>query len=273
MHLLKLDPKQVRKGEALGLPWLGGKKKVAKQIAAVYNDASPAAVDMLRAVLFSGEDLDWAKALPLDRETFMLAAGKEDRTVEEEFQVLVNSFANNRTTYAMRADLAAWQVPLARTLLQKYPLPIPYRHAPEYKVRGTSAPMSTIDRINRLAKNALAADWAGEYDLDLRNQSYGEFSHVEGSILYLDPPYEIGQIKKAYVGTTFDPVAFRDWAAGMAQDNIVLISEYTMTDDRFVPVFRFENARPTASGGTIKDGRCETLYMVRGGWMPPEGVV
>ena len=46
--------------------------------------------------------------------------------------------------------------------------------------------------------------------------------------------------------------------------NIVLLSSYTVSDDRFEEAFRFETARSTLSGGIDKT-RYEKLFMVKGG--------
>ena len=50
----------------------------------------------------------------------------------------------------------------------------------------------------------------------------------------------------------------------MARENIVLLSSYTVSDERFKEVFRFETARSTLSGGAAKT-QCEKLFMVKGG--------
>ncbi|MFM9596976.1 hypothetical protein ACKI1O_47380, partial [Streptomyces scabiei] len=59
----------------------------------------------------------------------------------------------------------------------------------------------------------------------------------------------------------FNHAEFYDWAAEMARENIVLLSSYTVSDDRFEEVFRFETARSTLSGGIDKT-RCEKLFML-----------
>ena len=56
----------------------------------------------------------------------------------------------------------------------------------------------------------------------------------------------------------------------MARENIVLLSSYTVSDDRFEEVFRFETVRSTFSGGKGK-GHCEKLFMVKGGHYEAHG--
>ena len=77
--------------------------------------------------------------------------------------------------------------------------------------------------------------------------------------MYLDPPYE--DTNNGYK-FEFDSLTFYDWAYKMAENNIVLISSYDISDDRFEEVYRFDKARSTLQGGT-GNGVCEKLFMVR----------
>ena len=76
---------------------------------------------------------------------------------------------------------------------------------------------------------------------------------------YLDPPYEnTGHI--GYTGS-FDSQKFYDWAVEMSKKNIVLISSYEISDDRFKCVYEFEKARSTMQSGCAGK-RTEKLFMV-----------
>lgn len=59
----------------------------------------------------------------------------------------------------------------------------------------------------------------------------------------------------------FDSQKFYDWAVEMSKKNIVLISSYEISDDRFKCVYEFEKARSTMQGGTAVN-RTEKLFMV-----------
>jgi hypothetical protein len=48
----------------------------------------------------------------------------------------------------------------------------------------------------------------------------------------------------------------------MAKNNIVIISSYSISDDRFEEVYSFDKARSTLQGG-IGNGKCEKLFMVK----------
>ena len=48
----------------------------------------------------------------------------------------------------------------------------------------------------------------------------------------------------------------------MAKTNIVIISSYSISDERFEAVYSFDKARSTIKGGTRND-KCEKLFMVK----------
>ena len=77
--------------------------------------------------------------------------------------------------------------------------------------------------------------------------------------MYLDPPYE-NTVHIGYAGS-FDSQKFYDWAVEMSKKNIVLISSYEISDDRFKCVYEFEKARSTMQSGCAGK-RTEKLFMV-----------
>ena len=64
------------------------------------------------------------------------------------------------------------------------------------------------------------------------------------------------------VRPAFDSQEFYDWAFEMAKTNIVIISSYSISDERFEVVYSFDKARGTFQGGTRND-KCEKLFMVK----------
>ena len=92
------------------------------------------------------------------------------------------------------------------------------------------------------------------------NKSYHDFSEVSGAILYLDPPYE-GSYQESYINS-FDSQEFYNWAFEMSKSNIVIISSYSISDERFEVVYSFDKARSTIQGGT-RNNKCEKLFMVK----------
>ena len=87
---------------------------------------------------------------------------------------------------------------------------------------------------------------------------------MKGAVFYLDPPYENTSALGYSDSMQFNHAEFYGWAAEMARENIVLLSSYTVSDDRFEEVFRFETARSTFAGGADKNRR-EKLFMAKGG--------
>lgn len=79
--------------------------------------------------------------------------------------------------------------------------------------------------------------------------------------MYLDPPYE-NTILKGYSIDEFHSQTFYDWAYNMSKNNIVLISSYEISDERFECVYEFKTARSTYSSGT-SGAKTEKLFMVK----------
>ena len=64
------------------------------------------------------------------------------------------------------------------------------------------------------------------------------------------------------VSSSFDSQEFYDWAFEMDKTNIVIISSYSISDERFEAVYSFDKAHSTLQGGRIND-KCEKLFMVK----------
>ncbi|QIG56991.1 hypothetical protein HYQ04_gp30 [Lactococcus phage P1532] len=64
------------------------------------------------------------------------------------------------------------------------------------------------------------------------------------------------------VRPALDSQEFYDWAFEMSKTNIVIISSYSISDERFETVYSFDKAHSTLQGGTRND-KCEKLFMVK----------
>lgn len=93
------------------------------------------------------------------------------------------------------------------------------------------------------------------------NKSYHDFSKVSGAILYLDPPYD-GTSQDSYINS-FNSQEFYDWVFEMSKNNIVIISSYSISDERFEAVYSFDKARSTLQGGASSKGKNEKLFIVK----------
>ena len=66
------------------------------------------------------------------------------------------------------------------------------------------------------------------------------------------------------VSSAFDSQEFYDWAFEMAKTNIVIISSYLISDERFEVVYSFDKARGAFQGGQSNKAKSEKLFMVKG---------
>ena len=64
------------------------------------------------------------------------------------------------------------------------------------------------------------------------------------------------------VSSAFDSQEFYDWAFEMSKTNIVIISSYSISDERFEVVYSFDKARSHYQGGTSNKEN-EKLFMVK----------
>lgn len=92
--------------------------------------------------------------------------------------------------------------------------------------------LQSLERLNRI--NAVNAPPV----LTVTTEDYKALTFEQGGIIYCDPPYKT--TKERY-GRGFDFDAFYSWCEHQA--NPVFISEYTMPEDRFVPVAAFTVTR------------------------------
>ena len=99
-------------------------------------------------------------------------------------------------------------------------------------------------------------------NLEITNHDYKRFSYLSDAIIYLDPPYENTTLN-GYSIDSFDSQSFYDWAYKMSKKNIVLISSYEISDERFECVYEFKNARNTFSPKSCRGIESEKLFMVK----------
>ena len=306
-HMLKLDEKKIRKGTPIGLPYQGSKKKVAKKIVEIikqnfgadkvvydvfggggaitaeclktgldvkYNDHCSFITAAFQKVISS--DREWLKTLIISREEFLKIRAKQEKTLDDELKLLVNSFGNNRQGYLYGKAHADVKYNLAVEIIAKHNVFSGYKQTDTY--RNAARPFDVGKPVKNQVLNQLQQLQQLEQleqlqqlerlqqlqRLEVTNNDYRAFTDVEGAIIYLDPPYENSAVDGYSDSKQFNHSEFYDWAVKMARENIVLLSSYTVSDDRFEEVFRFETARSTLSGGKGK-GHCEKLFMVKGG--------
>ena len=242
-----------------------------------YNDLDKDITDMLQRVI--SKDREWIKTLIVSREEFFEIKNRDIKTVDDNLKLLINSFGNNKKDYLYSTEWSDVKYNLAIEIIDKHDVFSGYRKTDAYKNASRPYDESKLERVQvlqqlqqlqqlerlqqlqelqQLQRLQQIERLQQLEQLQATNLSYEAFSDIENSILYLDPPYEnTGHI--GYAGN-FDSQPFYDWAFEMSKRNIVLISSYEISDDRFKCVFEFEKARSTIQGGTA--GKTEKLFMV-----------
>lgn len=290
--MLELNEKKIRKGKPIGLPYQGSKKKISKKIVEIikqnfgtdkpiydifggggaitaecilnglevhYNDLDETITSMFQKVV--GEDRDYLKTLIVSRDEFFKIRDKENKTIDDELKLLVNSFGNNRKNYLYSEEFSDLKYNLAAEIIKNHDVFDGYRKTDTYKNAyrpfdiGKEKKHQVLQQLQRLQQLEQLER------LEVTNLDYTAFSDVESAIFYLDPPYE-NTVLKGYSISEFDIQSFYDWAYEMSKKNIVLISSYEISDSRFECVYEFKTARSTFSSGTMGK-RTEKLFMVK----------
>ena len=293
--MLELDEKKIRKGKPIGLPYQGSKKKISKKIVEIikqnfgtdkpvydifggggaitaecllnglevhYNDLDETATSMFQKVV--SEDRDYLKTLIVSREEFFKIREKENKTVDDNLKLLVNSFGNNRESYLYSEEFSDLKHNLVTEIIKKHDTFSGYKKTDTYKNAYRPFDIGKVDKNQVLQQLKPLQQLERLQQLqcvEATNLDYTAFSDIENSILYLDPPYE-NTVLKGYSTDGFDSQSFYDWAYEVSKKNIVLISSYEISDERFECVYEFKNARSTFQSGT-NNNKTEKLFMVK----------
>ena len=287
--MLKLDEKKIRKGKPIGLPYQGSKKKISKKIVEIikqnfgtdkpiydifggggaitaecilnglevyYNDLDKDITNAFERVV--SQDREWIKTLIVSRTEFFEIKDKENKTTDDFLKLLVNSFGNDKRSYLYSKEISDLKYNLAKEIIEKHDVFSGYKQTETYK--GSIEKYKRLQQLQRLQQLEQLEHLQQLDKVKATNKSYHDFSEVSGAILYLDPPYE-GSCQKSYINS-FDSQEFYDWAFEIAKTNIVIISSYSISDERFEVVYSFDKARSTIQGGKRND-KCEKLFMVK----------
>ena len=289
-EMLKLDEKKIRKGKPLGLPYQGSKKKISKKIVEIikqnfgtdkviydvfggggaitaecvlnglevhYNDLNKDVTDMFRRVI--SQDREWIKTLIVSREEFFEIKNKDTKTVDDNLKLLINSFGNNKRTYLYSEEWSDIKYRLAVEIINKHDVFSGYKQTETWLNQYRELEqLQRLEQLERLQQLQQIERLQHLQQLQPTNLSYEAFSNIEGAIFYLDPPYE-NTTHESYKGN-FDSQKFYDWAVEMSKKNIVIVSSYEISDDRFKCVYEFEKARSTMQSGSAGK-RTEKLFM------------
>ena len=297
--MLKLDETKIRKGKPIGLPYQGSKKKISKKIVEIikqnfrtdrpiydifggggaitaecilnglevyYNDLDKDITNAFERVV--SQDREWIKTLIVSRTEFAELKAKENKTTDDFLKLLINSFGNQKNYYLYSKEISDLKYNLAKEIIEKHDVFSGYKQTETYK-RAIEQPkqleqlirLSGLERLVQLEQLGQLERLERIDEVKATNKSYHDFSEVSGAILYLDPPYE-GSNQKGYTNS-FDSQEFYDWAFEIAKTNIVIISSYSISDERFEAVYSFDKARSTLQGGENIKAKNEKLFMVK----------
>ena len=296
--MLKLDEKKIRKDKPIGLPYQGSKKKISKKIIEIikqnfgtdkpiydifggggaitaecilnglevyYNDLDKDITNAFERVI--SKDREWIKTLIVSRAEFTELKAKENKTTDDFLKLLINSFGNQKNYYLYSKEISDLKYNLAKEIIEKHDVFSGYKQTETYK-RAIEQPKQ-LEQLIRLSglERLVQLEQLGQLErleridkVKTTNKSYHDFSDVSGAILYLDPPYE-GTTHYGYIDS-FNSQEFYDWAFKMAKNNIVIISSYSISDERFEAVYSFDKARSNIQSRTRND-KCEKLFMVK----------
>ena len=301
--MLNLDEKKIRKGKPIGLPYQGSKKKISKKIIEIikqnfgtdkpiydifggggaitaecvlnglevhYNDLDKDITNAFERVI--SQDREWIKTLIVSRTEFTEIKSKENKTTDDFLKLLINSFGNSMKAYMFSKEKSDLKYNLAKKIIEKHDVFIGYKQTETYKKVTSGLDWNwfnakleknkTLEQLQHLQQLERLQRLQQLNEVKATNKSYHDFGEVSGAILYLDPPYE-GSHQKSYINS-FDSQEFYNWAFEMAKTNIVIISSYSISDERFEAVYSFDKARSCLQGGTSNKGKNEKLFMVKG---------
>lgn len=236
----------------------------------IYNDLDKTITDMFNRVL--SQDRDWIKTLIVSRDEFFRILAKDTKTVDDELKLLVNSFGNNRKDYLYGKDISDIKYKLAVDILEKEDVLSGYKktetyqkyvniHEEEIGFLGMVEKGRVLQQLSRLQQlERLQQVQQVQQVPKTTNEDYHYLSDVKNSILYLDPPYE-NTATGSYT-SQIDYQDFYDWVVQMSNSNIILLSSYEVSDDRFEVVYEFKTARSTLQNGG-PGSRHEKLFMVK----------
>ena len=239
-----------------------------------YNDLDKDITNAFERVI--SQDREWIKTLIVSRTEFTEIKNKENKTIDDFLKLLVNSFGNNKMGYLYSKETSDLKYNLAKEIIEKHDVFNGYKQTETYKKvtsgldwnwfnaklekNKTLQQLQQLEQLQQLQQLVQVQQLQQLDELKATNKSYQEFSKVSGAILYLDPPYE-GSYQESYINS-FDSQEFYNWAFEMSKSNIVIISSYSISDERFEVVYSFDKARSTLQSGTSNKEN-EKLFMVK----------
>ena len=237
-----------------------------------YNDLDKGITNAFERVV--SQDREWIKTLIISRTVFTEIKEKENKTTDDFLKLLINSFGNNKKGYLYSKEISDLKYNLAKKIIENHDVFDGYKQTETYKkvtsgldwnwFNAKPEKSKILEQLQQLQQLERLQRLERLDEVKATNKGYQDFSKVSGAILYLDPPYE-GTTQEGYKGvsSSFDSQEFYDWSFAMAKTNIVIISSYSISDERFEVVYSFDKARGTFQGGQSNKAKNEKLFMVK----------
>ena len=233
-----------------------------------YNDLDETATSMFQTVV--SEDRDYLKTLLVSRDEFLKIREKENKTIDDELKLIVNSFGNNRKNYLYSEEFSDLKYNIAIDVVKNHNTFKGYLKTKTYidavnNIKDKET-LKQLVRIQQLAsiQQLERVQNINIDNLEITNHDYTHFSYLSDVIIYLDPPYEKAHLR-GYSINNFDSKVFYDWAYEMSKKNIVLISSYEISDKRFECVYEFKTVKSTFAPNKKSGDRTEKLFMGKKG--------
>lgn len=164
----------------------------------VYNEIKTDVYEMFKKSLELTEDE--IKTFILSRDEFFEIRAKKVKSPIDNLKLLINSFGNDRDSYLYSVEKSELKYKVALEILEKEKDWRKYKQTDVYKSHvgrliniERLQQLQALERLVQLSRvkkigEVKSVNRLGH--LETHNKDYRAFSHVEGAILYLDPPYE-----------------------------------------------------------------------------------
>ncbi|USS86481.1 DNA adenine methylase [Fructilactobacillus cliffordii] len=216
--MLKLDKSKIRKGKALGLPYMGSKRKIAKQIVEIikqnypqysevydlfggggtitaelllngykvhYNDADPLVAKAFeKALTLTDDEL---KSLICSREEFYQIKDKQDKTAIDKLKLLINSFGNRCSAYANAEKVSDLKYSISKSIICDFKKASHYKEQDAYKKANVTFQLDQITRTLRVKELRKLTNYL--HKCIFTSKDFEMFSNLKHKFIYLDPPY------------------------------------------------------------------------------------
>jgi site-specific DNA-adenine methylase len=266
-----------------------------------YNDLDKDITNAFERVI--SQDREWIKTLIVSREEFFEIKAKENKTTDDFLKLLVNSFGNSRNSYMYSKETYDLKYNLAKEIIEKHDVFSGYKQTETYKEQFQQleqlARLQQLEQINKLkVTNKSYHDFSevsgailyldppyegttqeGYTDEKKRTVKPEVYKEMRKNLLKLQSGAKIehdgfifslgvddNNKNRMYykdMSLLFNSQEFYDWAFEMAKNNIVIISSYSISDERFEVVYSFDKARSSLQGGISNKGKNEKLFMIK----------